>query len=495
MFLIRYTNERQSEFNVNVLYSTPSCYLKALHELNVEWPTKTDDFFPYSNDPHAFWTGYYTSRPTSKRSERVGNQFLQICKQLTSAVISTENEDLLNDNLDQLRRMMGVMQHHDAVTGTEKEHVANDYHRSLYASFAACETNTKTALDQIVTGKNVTEGPLVFQFHSCWNLNISDCSVTETSEKFIITVYNPLAQVSKHNLRFPVAANLYSVYDHNKVIVTSQLVPIPESVKNIHYRTATAQHELVFEGNEIPPLGYKSYYVSREPTSAQSETTKISGEPVTIGNDKIKVTFDANGLLSEITADGETSRLKQNFWLYKGAMGDNREFKNRSSGAYIFRPDPEDGNARQLTQQVSIEVVTGTHVDEVHQVFNEFISQVVRIYKTEDFVEFEWLVGPIPVGDEIGKEIVSRFETTMQTNEIFSTDSNGREMLQRKRNVRETWEIELEEPVAGNYYPITTKIAIEDETHRLAVLTDRAQGGSSILDGSVELMVSFEFFN
>lgn len=48
------------------------------------------------------------------------------------------------------------------------------------------------------------------------------------------------------------------------------------------------------------------------------------------------------------------------------------------------------------------------------------------------------------------------------------------------------------EAIAGNYYPINTKIAIEDKTHRLAVLTDRAQGGSSIFDGTCELMVMHE---
>jgi len=113
----------------------------------------------------------------------------------------------------------------------------------------------------------------------------------------------------------------------------------------------------------------------------------------------------------------------------------------------------------------------------------------VRVYKTEKFVEFEWMVGPIPVDDEIGKEIVSRFSTSMATNGEFYTDSNAREMLKRKRNFRESWDIRMEEFVSGNYYPINSKIAIEDAEFRLAVLTDRAQGGSSIFDGSVELMV------
>ena len=47
----------------------------------------------------------------------------------------------------------------------------------------------------------------------------------------------------------------------------------------------------------------------------------------------------------------------------------------------------------------------------------------------------------------------------------------------------------MNETIAGNYYPINTKIAIEDKTNRLAVLTDRAQGGGSIYDGTLELMV------
>lgn len=77
----------------------------------------------------------------------------------------------------------------------------------------------------------------------------------------------------------------------------------------------------------------------------------------------------------------------------------------------------------------------------------------------------------------------------MDTQGKFFTDSNGREILKRKRNERETWNIDLNETIAGNYYPINTKIAIEDLDFRLAVLTDRAQGGGSIYDGTLELMV------
>jgi lysosomal alpha-mannosidase len=42
-------------------------------------------------------------------------------------------------------------------------------------------------------------------------------------------------------------------------------------------------------------------------------------------------------------------------------------------------------------------IFSGDIVDEIHQTFSSWISQVVRIYKQENHVEFEWLVGPIPI--------------------------------------------------------------------------------------------------
>lgn len=115
---------------------------------------------------------------------------------------------------------------------------------------------------------------------------------------------------------------------------------------------------------------------------------------------------------------------------------------------------------------------------------------MVRIYKNESKAEFQWLVGPIPTNDGVGREIISRFDTDISSNGIFYTDSNGREILRRQRDHRDTWNLTLDEKVSGNYYPVTAKIAIEDDARRFALLTDRAQGGSSLTDGSIELMVN-----
>ena len=408
--------------------------------------------------------------------------------------------------------------------GTEKQKVAEDYAWLLTRAIRACEANTKSALNQFITGKvptikkvdgHYTYKNMDFEYKTCMNLNVSICDVSENSLQFTVVLYNPLAHSMYQHIRVPVPGDKYIVKDYKGVEVPSQIVPIPSSVMKIAYRNSIASNELVFLANELPPLGYKSYFVTKITNTLDDflikapETIQLMDEPtspvspkktpnrrlvekfetVVIGNEYLNVSFDVNGLISEITVDGVTSKLGQNFVFYEGAIGDNKEFKNRSSGAYIFRPRPNSPE-KLIAKEATLQVVKGDLVDEVHQIFNEWISQVVRVYKTEKYVEFEWLVGPIPIADGAGKEIVSRFYSTLNSSGICYTDSNGREMLKRTRNHRDTFTVHLQEPIAGNYYPVTTKIAIEDDTTRMAVLTDRAQGGGSMYDGTLELMVS-----
>lgn len=53
--LIHHVN---ADGRVNVLYSTPSAYVAAkAGYANTSWPVKGDDFFPYADCEHCYWTG------------------------------------------------------------------------------------------------------------------------------------------------------------------------------------------------------------------------------------------------------------------------------------------------------------------------------------------------------------------------------------------------------------------------------------------------------
>ena len=53
--LIKHMNALSEETNIHVMYSTPSCYMKALSEVTTDvYPTKTDDFIPYATSKSWF---------------------------------------------------------------------------------------------------------------------------------------------------------------------------------------------------------------------------------------------------------------------------------------------------------------------------------------------------------------------------------------------------------------------------------------------------------
>ena len=60
-----------------------------------------------------------------------------------------------------------------------------------------------------------------------------------------------------------------------------------------------------------------------------------------------------------------------------------------------------------------------------------------------------------------------------------------------RRNFRPTFELNLTEPIASNFYPVTDRLFIQDEAkaNQLTILTDRAQAGSSLHEGQLEFMV------
>ena len=81
-----------------LFYSTPDKYTEArAAEDKLTWTVKTDDFFPYADCAHCYWSGYFTSRPTLKLLERKSSGFLQALRQsllTTPADSAKENTEL-----------------------------------------------------------------------------------------------------------------------------------------------------------------------------------------------------------------------------------------------------------------------------------------------------------------------------------------------------------------------------------------------------------------
>jgi alpha-mannosidase len=223
-----------------------------------------------------------------------------------------------------------------------------------------------------------------------------------------------------------------------------------------------------------------------------------SESDVEISNGLLNVTFDhSTGMMKRIlTADVDLEVNQQ--WGYYTSFDsafdrsdDGTSRNSQNSGAYVFRPNTPEKNFHPVNPMAKKAVFVNSSVGtDVHVSFDKpWIKQVTRLIVGKPYVEIEYTVGPIPISYGRGKEIASQFWTPIKSNGVFYTDSNGREFLQRKRNYRPSWNLTVYEPVAGNYYPVNAAMYMEDANASFAVLVDRSQGGGSVSEGQVEIMV------
>ncbi|XP_010929675.1 alpha-mannosidase At3g26720 [Elaeis guineensis] len=497
---IHYVNK---DGRVNALYSTPSIYTDAKYAANESWPLKTDDFFPYADDPNAYWTGYFTSRPALKGYVRTMSAYYLAARQLEFL----KGRNSSGPTTDSLADALAIAQHHDAVTGTEKQHVANDYAKRLSIGYAEAEKLVESSLACLTSpdSKSGCYKPVV-KFKQCPLLNISYCPPSEldlsTGKSLVVLVYNSLGWKREDVIRIPVISESVVVHDYEGREIESQLLPLTNAsvyIRN-HYVKAylgispsvKPKFWLAFPVS-VPPLGFNTYFVSNSKQTGASMSSLCSSQgskssSIEIGQGHLKLLYNVDERkLSHYfnTRNLVKANVEQSYSFYAGYDKNGTDLQ--ASGAYIFHPNgsfpikPEG--------QVPLMILQGPILDEVHEQINPWIYQVTRVYKGKEHTEVEFTVGPIPVDDGIGKEVVTQLTTTMKTNKTFYTDSSGRDFIKRIRDYRSDWELQVNQPVAGNYYPINLGIYMEDNSTELSVLVDRSVGGTSILDGQIELML------
>jgi hypothetical protein len=218
-----------------------------------------------------------------------------------------------------------------------------------------------------------------------------------------------------------------------------------------------APMSLIFTAENVPALFFARYVVLLSPLADVKGSLKIaklrtpvrraqSGGILSVSSDKLSVTFDqGTGLMTSVSRvdKGISVKVTNDMYYYisygspgvkSRALHDEKDDRspyekrrsppksavgstsNQASGAYIFRPADALGYSGTKSVRgvdpVSLTVVEGDSVTEVHQQFSDWASQIVRLRDGSEAVEVEWTVGPIPVeSDLLGKEIITRFDS------------------------------------------------------------------------------------
>uniref|UniRef100_A0AAX7VJ19 mannosyl-oligosaccharide 1,3-1,6-alpha-mannosidase n=1 Tax=Astatotilapia calliptera TaxID=8154 RepID=A0AAX7VJ19_ASTCA len=144
--LFDYFNQHP-ELHIKARFGTLSDYFQALHRrlstTRTTLPKLRGDFFSYADRDDHYWTGYFTSRPFYKRLDRKLEATLRATEILFSLTLAemrrSHSDGRLAENfpareyfqwLTTGRRNLALFQHHDAVAGTEREHVVVDYEKN-----------------------------------------------------------------------------------------------------------------------------------------------------------------------------------------------------------------------------------------------------------------------------------------------------------------------------------------------------------------------------
>ncbi|CAH1791394.1 unnamed protein product [Owenia fusiformis] len=520
--LMKHINANK-KYKMQIQFGTLETYFNAVrksafYKNEASFPTLSGDFYPYTDQNDEFWTGYFTTRPFHKMLSRQLASLIrsaEILNVLAVAYASKTNTPFpaLEYNMESLQaahRGLGLFQHHDAITGTEKNYVAHEYEDVLMFGIKDAEktlirTGKFLFADTVKTedDKNAKDkkNPFILTLDKLGmfktpiddkDSHVLDVSVSGTP----IVIFNPLALQRNDCVRVVVKTNNLEVKDSEGHIVVSQINPLWKDVHTIKYD----EFELVFF-IDIPPLASKTYFISNRrgsenqynfPAEVKFFNNKKNmnykdirhfkagrGDPsphmIFVENPQYKVMFSTqNGLLQSI-------HNKNNKNTTKVAM-DFAAYESRGSGAYIFFPTGHAKSSKFETQPM-FRVISGPIVTEVQVVYKR-VLHCVRLYNTTTVtgagLEIYNIVNMAESRDE---ELIMRFNTGIHNDLTMYTDSNGFQMM--RRNTRLGHFSFIQE----NYYPMTSAVYIQDPHHRLSVLGTCALGVATLSNGELEIML------
>ena len=232
LFLESYVNSNYKVYNMKMQYSTPKIYMEELHQKNASFPLKTDDFEPYAIGPAQFLVGFYSSRPDYKGFIRLASSQLRAANSvLNSAQLfaGSAGIDVTNEvqELGIQEAILGVSQHHDAITSSQRRHVHRDYIKQLAVGQEAVVSSLGRSVSALL--KTADKSELT---HCNWlNESVCETSVSAFSQgqNLAVVLVNPTGHDQTSAIKIPIVGELFhyaavKVLDAHGNIVTSQML-------------------------------------------------------------------------------------------------------------------------------------------------------------------------------------------------------------------------------------------------------------------------------
>ena len=495
------------------------------HNMKIQWATLADyfnhvmrrdrgdtplnslagDFMTYADRDQHYWSGYYTSRPFQKRFSRIAENDQRSADILFSLALSEcnrlkENSKKCDFPIAQLmqqltggRRNLAIFQHHDGITGTAKDFVVEDYGvrmlsamkdfryvQQVAASFLLLNDkavflsgenyNVLTPIDNYPTHDSLAELTVIRPYENSprWVSVFNSLAwKRHTIVKVLVTTSNVSVVDEKTNK--PVrsesflhwtsteqaSADTYMVAFEVELEALSLGMFRIEAVKNVDsfhsFGQTTIYNAIGSDEQSLGPFTVKKLGIASQEQGFKSARATTSD---------IQADFNLQtGTLKSLSGHGWSMDMSVEFVSYTA-----KETKEKS-GAYLFIPDEHDPHPVKFDKAPVIRISRGRLLTEV----SSFLPMVEHRYSLMNLTNkdgsmkktSETLMADIQItnivdirGVQSNFEIAMRINSPLKNGGAFFSDLNGFQMTKRIRYEKLS--------LQGNFYPVTSQIAIED---------------------------------
>ncbi|XP_032521675.1 alpha-mannosidase 2 isoform X2 [Danaus plexippus] len=517
--IISHINENDS-WNAEVQFGTLSDYFKALHEevKLSDFPVLSGDFFTYADRNQHYWSGYYTSRPFYKRMDRVLLAYVRAAETISMQVfLSSSTRQLvslqLEERVDAARRALALFQHHDGVTGTERDEVREDYAKKLLQAIKYCQSAIQQSAYHLLREpvlKDQKQEDVYFDVDDIWRRHDEIPSrITITLDAMFpsrrIVLYNALPFRRYEVLTLIVSSPHVEVFDQEGSPLMSQVSPVVAGERRLGF--AANKFQLSFPVS-VGSLGLAVYSVALRDAASINKYTSYShvriynadywsvdlprmfaveqpagrlADDVTLRANNTRLVVTKDGLLKALVGpNGRTTPIHMDFVQY-----DTQKTPDNNSGAYLFMPA---GPATDLNTDPypEIVIIEGPYKATVYTGLvgpkEAEIVLAMSVYTNPSLghseVELDNTFQLDQAVDDL--ELAIRLSTNIKNGDTFYTDLNGMQMIRRRYFDKL--------PLQANFYPLPAAAYIEDAATRLTVVTSTPLGTAALQPGQIEIM-------
>jgi hypothetical protein len=471
IYYVLKSNDKSLFVNSTFVVSTVDEFYKAVRAENLTYTrVPPRDFFPSNllhNAETEWWSGFYSVKPLLKYKIRKYGEVVRGISSLISYQILQSGELISNYNwtynaMEDIRFTQGILQHHDAITGTCTRQVVADYLDMIAKGIDKGNVIVKESLKESIWKQ--FEGDLS-------QVVITDGDIRLWNNDEICIGYLPRHQprsasiVLSKEVASRIRAKSSSLCGKQVCMVNVEVVP--GQLTSIISSTTSKKELEALQPKTIQLAEGESYKWTTSQSSKSAPSNKIF--TFSIKSSHLMITLPSNQTISiSIRLDKEGPLDFAGRQVIDEGMYTMRLFSRDPEIVHVHSAEVRihsDGSASLSARNDFYDVQIGVFVDP---------EEAVPCAKVK--------IVQGPIGTAHMYKFIARYfvDAVKSAFPRFLTDSNGFELVERVYN-------ENLRPEAS-YYPLAKFIQIRAEDYQFTVSVDRGVGASSPRPGVADVM-------